>query len=357
MKSCKRISFLVAIVVTAMVVYLFATRLPPEPVYKERPVSKWLDDIPSSAFSSSIFISRSLPAQAEAEKALKEIGPQAIPFIIRKLDENDSPSLNMYREAWAGSPKFLQKHLPKPKQIGFNASDAASAFSAIGTNAVPLLLPKIKDRNPAVREAVLNVLGNGFWKALSTNEAIAIFQKALSDREPTVRLYSALGLGRIGPAASNAVPALIAALQKKNSARDRFNSPVPTQTAMIGALENIGTAASTAVPTLTDMMTTGDQATRLRAAIALWHITSNANLSLPELIKETPTLGEGYKLIAAFTLRQMGPRAKPALPMLMKELANTRVGMARNEILAALAKIDPDGSETVFTNKAEQFSR
>ncbi|MFC9705223.1 HEAT repeat domain-containing protein [Streptomyces sp. NPDC056943] len=98
----------------------------------------------------------------------------------------------------------------------------------------------------------------------------------------------------------------------------------------------IGPPAASALPRLTELMTTGDIWTRLHAAIAVWDIAGH-----PEADSVVQTLLEVWEKNEATTRRivpfldRIGPAATPALPRLEEELAHTRrrTGIALDEDL------------------------
>ena len=101
---------------------------------------------------------------------------------------------------------------------------AASAFQSCGSNAVPLLLPRLQDRNPAVREACITSLAGLMRSSMSTTEIISMFLPFLDDADPMVRGNAVSIIGQLGPAASNAIPALIRNLQSNQTGRHKFAS-------------------------------------------------------------------------------------------------------------------------------------
>jgi HEAT repeat protein len=101
---------------------------------------------------------------------------------------------------------------------------AAYAFQSCGSNAVPLLLPRLKDRNPAVREACVASLSGLMRSSMSTTEIISMFLPFLDDTDPMVRGSAVSLIGQLGPTASNAIPALIRNLQSNQTGRHKFAS-------------------------------------------------------------------------------------------------------------------------------------
>lgn len=350
MRFPKKRAVLVALAAILLAIGLAAIvfQSPPEPSYQGEPLNSWLDDMAQQQR----FTKRKHNFE-ECRTALQTMGPSAIPFIIHKLNQNDSPWHNKYRERWPNLPPFLKSHLPKPNDGMFDARIAAMAIGHIGTNALPYLPSKMHDSNPAVREAALTCLSGLYFSNHATNKTIALSIPALKDSDAAVRLWAAMALGRIGPAASNAVPALIGDLQSGEAGRHSSKNErvyVRANTAL--ALGNIGPAAAAAVPALTNLMATGDSYARVCAAGAIWQITSNENLSLPVLIAEMPGFTPHGKHMPAGMLMSMGPRAKPAFPMLADQFSRYQELGVHEAISNALVAIDPDAAAKLFAEKS-----
>ena len=108
------------------------------------------------------------------------------------------------------------------------------------------------------------------WALGETDKAVARLTELLAHRNPELKAQAASGLvhmagGNAPPEARAAVPALIAALKKKDDSR----------TAVISALGEIGPDAKEAVPTLMALLKEDDQWTRDRANEAIKKIAPN----------------------------------------------------------------------------------
>lgn len=354
MKSRKAIAlFGLSAVALATGLYFYLTRTGPEPVYEGQTVSNWLEALGGPNYQSGFVIlhtTRSAQQQEHARTVLKKIGPKAIRFIVRKLDHNDSPWRNRYREIWPNLPAFFKKHFPRPTPIGFGVVNAANAFLAIGTNVIPSLLPKLQDHNPAVREAVLHAVLLFPKNPISTNQMVLICQNALADSDAAVRYYGARGLESIGLPASNTIPALIATLQ--TSEVGRFQRPYASHACAMGALAKMGPLAADAIPVLSNMMAqnVSHPETRISAAAALWQISSNQSLVFPAL-----TNGAHYQnTLAIQTLGEMGPQAKEAFPDLVETLKKSTSDI-RFVLTNALVKIDPIAAAKVIEENPQDY--
>lgn len=312
----------------------------PQPYYKGRSLDSWLDEWTTNQWGSN---------PIDYTKIIAAMGTNTVPFVLRRLERDDSFLKNKYREVWPKLPGIVTKFLPKRPSNWpygfFSAAMAARAFESCGSNAIPLLVPKLKDGNPAVREACITSLSVLVRRSMSTNEIISMFFPCLDDTDPMVRVHAMSIYGHFGPAASNAIPALIRNLQSNETGRHKFMGEIIFVRANAAtALGRIGPMAVSAVPALTNLMASTDHYARASAATALWEITSNANLSLPVLLNEFPTFDRHSMPAIIQTFGEMGPLAKAAIPLLINELTNTDP-RTLTTLTNALKRIDFEAAE------------
>ncbi|HZV35431.1 MAG TPA: HEAT repeat domain-containing protein [Verrucomicrobiae bacterium] len=259
MKSRKAIAlFVLSALTLATGLYFYLTRTGPEPVYEGKTLDVWLEQLQPYVYSSTgFFLGYHPPAEIDhAKRAIRKIGPQAIPFIVRKLDQNDSPWRNSYRELWPKLPVLFQKMLVRPKPIEFGSLSAEIAFAEIGTNAIPYLLREVHDSNPAVREVVIGSLVNLIGNTVPTRQEMEVFEQALTDSDISVRRYATQGIFNSGRAALNMVPALIANLHcglKSRNASTSFERYI-LQIQTIQILGGMGPQAKEAFPDLAEIL-------------------------------------------------------------------------------------------------------
>ena len=155
MRKVWRLVFGLALAVPVLTAIGFAIRsqwLPPEPSYQGKPLSYWLPRVimenPGGIHYN----------HDHCREAVAAIGLPAIPFILVKLRNNDSPSVDSYRKLWPRLPPIITQFFPQPKLPDFFAQDAAAALMCLGTNAIPALVDAIEDSKPTVREAAAQAL-------------------------------------------------------------------------------------------------------------------------------------------------------------------------------------------------------
>lgn len=134
----------------------------------------------------------------------------------------------------------------------------------------------------------------------------------------------------MGPDASNAVPALITALE----------NPYLRPEALT-ALGKIGPTAARAIPNLKSLLHDPDNYLRGQAAAALLRIDSDVDTALPILLQALPSANMYSKRDWIIALGEMGPRARPAVPALVREL-NGPNKWSHKDIANALQQIEPE---------------
>jgi HEAT repeat protein len=150
--------------------------------------------------------------------------------------------------------------------------------------------------------------------------------EALTDEDPLVRRVAAESLGKIGPPASAAVPALIAMLQTE----DRLQA--------VKALIRFKTAARDAAPALIATLKDSSPEVRWNACEALGDMQAKAAIpALEELLADPEAKVREH---AAEALSEIGSDARAAVPTLRRLLADPDAGV-RDEAIKALKRIDP----------------
>jgi HEAT repeat protein len=197
-----------------------------EPTYNGQTLSWWLDrlDYHSNFGSAS---GRRTRKQEEDAQALRAIGTNAIPHLIRQLRSRDLPvkkyALRKIRP-WFGGIAVADR-----RKINLFKTDLDKK-----QNAVEALKILREQAAPAVPELI----------------------RMLDDRDENVARLAAEGLGCIGPAAAEAVPSLIAKIEKRKEYA-------------LSAVEGLGLAAHQAVPVVVPLLQDSDVNLRLGALFCL----------------------------------------------------------------------------------------
>ncbi len=298
------------------------------------------------------------PVQQAAWEALLALGNKAVQSVIDTAPAEDAAALAVLAEQL--DPYW---HLRDSNNPGFAAMlKARSLRSAIGS--VPALARDLRGAWDArSRRSAAEALGRIGPAAAG---AVPALVKALEDRAAYVRYGAAGALGRIGPAAAVAVPALVkTALQDPDRgvrgaaayalgkigpgaagavptfARALENQDGAVRRKAVEALVKMGPAAAAAVPALVKALEDRESHVREWAADALGKIGPRAAAAVPALARALEDRDKAVRQWAAKGLGGIGPGAAAAAPALARALED-REATVRNAAAEALAKIDPN---------------
>lgn len=180
--------------------------------------------------------------------------------------------------------------------LGAIGSEARSAVPALGHI-------MRNDEDPATRANAALALYH-----IGGPETVPDLIHGLDDEFEWVRMNCALALAQAGPSASDAVPALLAAVNNPENRRINRAFHVSIRQQSIVALGRIGPAAKDAVPTLTEALTDSDIETRLRAVTALGRIGTDALNAVPQILLLLKEDDEMVREMAGESLMQISPR-------------------------------------------------
>jgi HEAT repeat protein/tRNA A-37 threonylcarbamoyl transferase component Bud32 len=231
-------------------------------------------------------------ARRRAAQALGECGPtarEAVGPLITALSDQDF---------WVSETAALalRKITGAPDPAAGHRRQRSAEASAPTPPAVERLLKAIQD--PASRWMAVVALGQ---MGPAAHEAIPALIEALEDAECAVRWDAAKALGKMGVVAARAVPALTAVLHEQDDAIARQH--------VVAALGAIGPAARTAVPALMGSLKEDGHHLEEEAGEALVRIGAAAIPALIEAMKDDDPV---VRLRAAHTLTRMasgGPAA------------------------------------------------
>ena len=205
---------------------------------------------------------------------------------------------------------------------------AMDAMASLGEKVLPRLIEALKV--PEVRARAAAILGRIGPKA---KRAVPALAEALADPDPETRNEVLFALAAIGPKAEGAVAAVTKALGDPD---------MNVRYAACYALGSIGPAAKSAKAALQRNLASPDEFLALDSAWALSQIDPGCSESAP---KTVPLLVKGLqqpdamtRLHAAESLRCLGPLAKDAVPALKKALQddNADVRQAAADALKAI---------------------
>ena len=307
-----------------------------EPKYQGRTVSAWLNRL------------REKPESWQAFRmAIDEIGPgAACPFLLARIEREDSRGRSFRRAIWPSLPMVVQRTWPVPKPLDFEVCRFVGLVLRPQDPAVvSRLLVALTNRSSHVRYTALTALS-----PCGSKVGVVTLAKLLSDSNDQTRALAARVLDNTGTERREAIPELIVALGDN-----------ATRSTAAEVLGRIGPEAKPAVPALRGLTNVPDWEVRRAAVTALWRIDGDTNAistlmaSVEQAIKPRATpAGAAQEEICSVALRlldELGASLKPAVPAIEKCLVaqgeQTAVQDAyHRRIREIIAKIDPAAPKT-----------
>jgi len=228
------------------------------------------------------------------------------------------------------------------------ARAAAEAVAQMGTTAVAALENALTA--PALRLPAVQLLA-----ALGplSKPAVDSLVVALGDTDPLVRGEAALALASVGSDAAEAIPTLLAIAESTGDAAhdptslaglDEIGTTAGNRLAAAYCLGKIGPAAATAVPALERMADDGGD--EILATMASWALlkiepgkAAHVERAVPRLRKALRSERELVRVEAARALGEIGRPASSALPMLELLREDDPSAMVRQAAPEAILKI------------------
>ncbi len=254
-RKTRRLLLLALLIAAVGVVVWIVLRPDPEPTYQGKPLTYWLDG----------FVSGN-PSPDEATEAVRQIGTNAIPTLLRLLRAGDSKfKLKLIQLS-------QKQHVIniKLKYAGTRQKEGFYGFVALGALA--------KSAVPALLEIYNEHRTGTYDNFLTTAQLIA----------------------NMGPAAADAVPRFVQATTDTNF-QVRFNAVL--------TLSQIRARPDLSVPALTASLRDPDETVRGTAALCLVDFGTNAQPAVPELINLLADPSVDIKNDAATALKHIDPEA------------------------------------------------
>jgi len=269
-----------------------------EPVYQGKTLSAWLEG--HAAFNPSY----NSPQWMKADDALRRIGTNAIPTLLKMIRAKDPPPAMLKLLQFAQSKRLIRSRY---RSAFLRNEEAEYAFQALGTNAaaaVPGLIKIYQERvSPSSQRCAAQALGSIHRAATA---AIPVLLKDFTHTNGDLRFYAVSAVMDIGGDPNVVVPALKSRL-KDPKVEVRWNAA--------GALGRFGGKARSAVPelleALNDPAKSGAYALKDEVETALWRIA-------PEKIAKSLLVEEAAPAIVDGTMTE-------ALDIMFKGERNTLI--------------------------------
>ena len=262
-----------------------------EPVYEGKPLSRWLEGHLPYTSANPPFNS---PGWKKADEALRRIGTNAIPTLLQMIRAKDPPKLVL---------KLLdlvikQRLVVIRYRYAFHRNDEAEyAFQILGTNAacaVPSLIRIYQDNvSPNSQRCAARALGD---IGPAATAAVPVLLADFVHTNDDVRFYAVSAIIHIGGDPNLVVPAL-KTLLKDSKTEVRFNA--------VAALRTFGTQARGAIPELMEARHDEDQGVRDEVDDLLWGLVPE-KLAKPLVVEESTPMVAGGITTEALSQRGWG---------------------------------------------------
>jgi HEAT repeat protein len=312
----KRVRIALAVLLIAMVgaIAWQALRLR-EPVYQGKRLSLWLQRYSPDGDST------------EVDEAVRSMGTNAIPTLLGNLQATDSPLKLTLAALGLRYTRAETRHVRAER--GFKALEADAS------NAVPALVEIYEQTSaPSARRAAANALVE---IGPAAKQAIPALIKSATNANSDVRAFALYTLGRMALEPELVDPVLIRALHDPDR-EVRYQAAYG-----LSSFAFMGGDTKPAVPALIEALQDSYTGVRGGAALALGHIHSETGVVVPALIESLHDREVFVRAQAAAALGEFGTNGKPAVNPLVELLSDTNQD-ARNAVSKALRAIDPEAA-------------
>ena len=219
-------------------------------------------------------------------------------------------------------PALIQAFRDEDEDLPWSA---ALAIGAIGPAAIPELIDALGDQEGRVRYwavCALAIVGP------DASEAVSALMRALEDEVILTRFLASYALSRIGPAA---IPPLLQAFRSQSQPKD-------TRLLAIRSLGLIRTITSDVITTLVEALEDEDGEVRSFAISALGHIATVAPNIIRKVLWALEDEDDKVRSAAAYALGHIGPAIPEVIPALIVALSD-QSGIVSNSVAIALSRI------------------
>ncbi len=290
--------------------------------------------------------------QRSAAAALEKLGPaakDAVPALIQALKDKNwavrSRAAEALEQVWPADKKAVPALTRALKdEIAWVRTRAAGALGRMGPEArqaVPQLIQATQDKDIEVAQRAVWALGR---VGSAADDTVSALIRALGDTDRLeLRRWAVNALVRIGPPA---LPQLVETLKTPLS-YNRYRAPAALKTIppICQALAKMGPAASEATPALIRLLGHSNWGVRYGAAEAIAAIgpaNKQVALVLVRALRDDPEnpYQQTVCLHAVAGLGRIGPVSEEVLPALIQALSDKR-DRVRVHVTKALVQIGP----------------
>ena len=246
-------------------------------------------------------------------EAFHKMGPQAVPYLVSRLQDRRGGSSPSYQQFYARIPLWGRTLLRPPRDAEQVRRTADLILKQLGPDAYPAV------------PALVHALQRGDFRE---------------------RLEAVNILKGVGSSASNALPALMGILSGTNAY---------LRVASADAVRHIAPARTEEMlQVYREALQSKEESVRMAAVASIWEATREPQAVIPTLTRMLGDYGSG--IFACTILKRCGRSASNAVPALLRQLAASRLDL-RVSAAAALSSVAPDTeshrvAETLAAGKA-----
>lgn len=273
-------------------------------------------------------------------EVINAFGVSACPELIRVLEKEETKFAGVWVRLPQGlrqklrhlDPSRLSEHqrlaatwlkvlgtdaeavVPQLGKVSSRKPEFASTLAFVGKNqpvTAKMLTPLLEHTNTMVREDVALTPGVLRSNAFPLLPALT---NMIVNHPRQAPFNAILGVGLIGPSASNAVPLLISFLGKSNFVDNTLS-----------ALENIGTGATAAIPALCALLEDRSRDKQLKIVECLYAMGRGASQALPHLRRLQSAETNLLQLLVSLTLAQIEEDRGHAAEALARSLSGRQI--------------------------------
>ncbi len=233
-----------------------------EPVYQGKSLSAWVKGYTPDPKDYRPLVEQ--PQWKQTDAALRALGTNAIPSLLRMLRATDAPwKVKLVR--LASKQRFIKTSRASAGELNMWASMAFESLQGSASNSVPELIQIYEEhRSECSQNAVVNALRS---IGPAAARAVPCLLGAAASSDLAIRNNALAALGEIHAQSELAVPVLIKALRDPDAS---------VRGAAACSLRDFGADAKPAVPALMQMLKDEDEYAGGLAAEALEHIDPEA---------------------------------------------------------------------------------
>jgi HEAT repeat protein len=269
--------------------------------------------------------------------ALAQIGPAALPALLKALKESDATNsawvLRALRGFGAPAVPLLVEALQQPNPaVRVSAAATLGAMGRDASAAIRPLFSLVTTDDAATQAAVLRAL-----TALRAEPAQLkpTLQQAMKNPAPSVRKAAAAGLAALGETTAIGVDGLVEMLGDDDAV---------SRSAAVQALGQMGAKAAPAVPALIARL--GDLSMQMAVMDALGKIGPASTPAVPRLLELSETGANDVKATALTAFAGIGHAAAAALPQIYAGLRDPSSEVRAPAVLA-LAGVESDEGKII----------